>query len=180
MTSSTTSSPSKSYQGPPAQKIQTMFDRIAPSYDRLNNILSLGIHHMWKSKLIKLSGAKLGDQILDCATGTGDLARLFARTVGSEGNVIATDFSEQMLVHAKQRIHPPHLCFEQADVTQLPYEDQRFDVCSISFGIRNVENPLQGIAEMLRVTRPGGRVLIMEFGRSPYRLWRALYHMYAK
>ncbi|MES2854992.1 MAG: class I SAM-dependent methyltransferase, partial [Bdellovibrionota bacterium] len=109
----------QNHQGPPAEKIRAMFNEIAPGYDRANNILSGGIHHLWRKSLVKWSGAKSGDRVLDCATGTGDLAIEFKRAVGTLGTVTGTDFSPEMLkpAPAKAERHGMDIKFEQADVT---------------------------------------------------------------
>jgi demethylmenaquinone methyltransferase/2-methoxy-6-polyprenyl-1,4-benzoquinol methylase len=155
-----------------------MFDVIAHSYDRANNVLSLGIHHLWRRKLVRWSGAESGVRVLDCATGTGDLAIEFKKVVGPEGSVVGSDFSSQMIsmAPAKAQRAGLEIVFEQADVTQLPYAEKSFDVSSISFGIRNVQNRELALRELARVTRPQGRVMILEFGQP--KLW-GLRHLYA-
>lgn len=166
------------YKGPDAGKIQSMFASIAGRYDRANTVLSGGIHHLWRTKAVKWSGAKRGDKVLDCATGTGDLAITFHKAVGESGEVIGTDFVSEMLEHARRKA--PSIPFEVADVTQLPFADARFDISSISFGIRNVDDPGKGLAELARVVRPGGRVMVLEFGQPPGRLFGALYDFYRR
>lgn len=155
------------HQGPQAETIRRMFSQVAGGYDRANNVLSAGIHHLWRKKLVKDSGAKAGDRVLDCATGTGDLALEFKRIVGSTGEVLGTDFCAEMLASAPAKAAAKDLSvtFETADVTALPYADNRFDISSISFGIRNVQDPVKGLSEMARVTRSGGKVMILEFGQ---------------
>ena len=155
-----------------------MFASIARRYDRANTVLSGGVHHLWRRKAVRLSGARRGDAVLDCATGTGDLAIAFAHAVGSEGRVVGTDFVAEMLTVA--RVKAPAITFEVADVTNLPYGDASFDVASISFGIRNVGDPEKGIAEMSRVLRPGGRVVVLEFGQPRSRAFGALYDFYRR
>jgi demethylmenaquinone methyltransferase/2-methoxy-6-polyprenyl-1,4-benzoquinol methylase len=169
------------YKEPQAQMIRKMFSEIAPSYDKANSILSLGIHHLWKKKLVKLSGAHSGDQVLDCATGTGDLALLFKKQVGPGGRVVGTDFCAEILALAPQKAIEQNLdiTFELADVTQLPYTDSAFDISCISFGIRNVDNLQRALSELARVVRPGGRVMIMEFGQIQWPLLRQAYGLYS-
>ncbi len=166
------------YRGPDADRIRTMFGSIARRYDRANTILSAGVHHRWRRKAVRRSGAKAGDRVLDCATGTGDLAIAFRKAVGDRGEVIGTDFTPQMIDLARAK--DPHIRFEVADVTQLPFESLRFDISSIAFGIRNVSDPRRGIAELARVVRSGGRVVVLEFGQPRNRLFRAIYDWYSR
>lgn len=166
--------------GPEATRVRAMFRAIAGRYDRANTVLSAGIHRLWKRRLVRMSAVNRGDRVLDCATGTGDLAFLFADAVGPAGEVVGTDFCDEMLEVAKRKKVPPNVRFEIADVTALSYPDRSFDVASISFGIRNVEGPLGGIAEMARVVRPGGRVMVLEFGQPQNRLWSAIYQWYSR
>lgn len=161
--------------GPDPARIRSMFASIASRYDRANTILSGGVHHLWRRKTVRWSGAKRGDRVLDCATGTGDLAIAF-RKAGAE--VIGTDFVPEMLARAIAKA--PDIRFEVADVTALPYADASFDVASIAFGIRNVGDPRKGIAELARVVKPGGRVMVLEFGQPRSRAFRALYDLYRK
>ncbi len=158
-----------------------MFASIARSYDRANQVLSLGLHHRWRSATVRFSGVGVGDRVLDCATGTGDLALAFRRAVGKTGEVIGTDFCEEMLALAPAKAARARLDvrFESADVLQLPYADGSFDVASIAFGIRNVEDPVRGLREMARVVRPGGRVVILEFGQPGGALFAPLYRFYS-
>ena len=122
---------------PNPEVIRSMFSKVAANYDKGNDILSMGVHHLWRKKLVKLSAAHAGQSVLDCATGTGDLAIEFKKTVGPQGSVIGTDFCAEMLVPAPAKAAAKNLDirFEQADVTQLQYADKSFDITSISFGI---------------------------------------------
>ena len=167
---------------PDPEKIRSMFSKVAARYDKANSVLSVGIHHLWKNKLVDLSGAKAGDATLDCATGTGDLAIAFKKRVGPNGKVIGTDFCEDMLNLAPEKAREQKLSidFEIADVTHLKYADQSFDVTSISFGIRNVNNTLKALDEMARVTKSGGRVMILEFGQMQTPVIKDLYGIYSE
>jgi len=158
-----------------------MFASIARSYDRANQVLSFGLHHRWRSAAVRWSGAREGERVLDCATGTGDLALAFRRAVGVSGEVVGTDFCEEMLALAPAKAAREGLAvrFETADVLALPYADGSFDVASIAFGIRNVEDPARAISEMARVVRDGGRVAILEFGQPGGALFGALYRFYS-
>jgi demethylmenaquinone methyltransferase/2-methoxy-6-polyprenyl-1,4-benzoquinol methylase len=166
------------HTGPDPEKIHSMFAAIAGKYDRTNTILSAGIHHLWRRKTVRWSGAKAGDRVLDCATGTGDLAIAFRKAVGPTGNVVGTDFVPEMIQLAREK--SPDVYFEVADVTNLPYDDATFDVASISFGIRNVGDPKSGIAEMARVVRKGGRVMVLEFGQPRHRAVGGPYTFYSR
>ena len=153
-----------------------MFASIANRYDRANSVLSAGIHHRWRAAAVRMADPKPGDRILDCATGTGDLAIAFHKAVGSRGVVVGTDFTPEMIELARAK--SPDIRFEVADVMNLPYPDNSFDVASISFGIRNVSDPKRGIAELARVVRSGGRIIVLEFGQPPNRAFRSLYDFY--
>lgn len=167
---------------PNPEIIRSMFSKVAANYDKGNNVLSMGIHHLWRKRLVKYSGAKAGDHVLDCATGTGDLAIEFKKNVGATGNVIGTDFCAEMLIPApaKARERGLEIKFEQADVTQLQYADNSVDVSSISFGIRNVGNPVKGLQEMARVTKSGGKVMVLEFGQVRMPILGPLYNFYSQ
>ncbi|KYG66286.1 ubiquinone biosynthesis protein UbiE [Bdellovibrio bacteriovorus] len=166
---------------PNPEIIRSMFSKVAKNYDKGNDILSMGIHHLWRKKLVKYSGAKPGDKVLDCATGTGDLAIEFKKTVGTSGVVIGTDFCKEMLIPApgKAASRGLDIQFEQADVTDLKYQDNSFDISSISFGIRNVGNPGKGLSEMARVTRSGGTVMVLEFGQVDFPVFGPIYNFYS-
>lgn len=168
--------------GPDAEKIRSMFGEIAGGYDLANTVLSAGTHHLWRKSLVKWSGARLGQRVLDCATGTGDLALEFKRAVGDAGEVIGTDFCAEMLSFAPAKAAKRGLSvkFEQADVTDLPYETASFHVASISFGIRNVHDPLKGLSELARVVKPGGSVLVLEFGQPTLPGVQAAYDFYSR
>ena len=164
------------------QTIKGMFSEIAGSYDTANSVLSLGIHHLWKQKLVKLSQVKPGDSVLDCATGTGDLALLFKKSVGPEGTVVGTDFCQEMLNEAPDKAKKQNLDvnFQLADVSDLKFESDSFNTSSISFGIRNVENRTKGLTEMARVTKSGGSVMILEFGQIDTPIIKQGYNFYSQ
>lgn len=153
--------------GPPAEEIRSLFSSVSHGYDQANDFMTFGLVRLWRRRLVRWSHAKAGQAILDCATGTGDLAIEFKRVVGS-GRVIGTDFCAAMLEHAPEKAKQKNLevDFQIADVTQLPFSDRQFDVCSIAYGIRNVENPARALSEMARVVKPGGCVMVLETGEN--------------
>jgi demethylmenaquinone methyltransferase/2-methoxy-6-polyprenyl-1,4-benzoquinol methylase len=161
--------------------VHQMFTQVAPKYDLLNDVLSFGTHRLWRKVAVKRSGAKAGDRVLDCATGTGDLAIDFKHAVGPTGQVLGTDFNADMLktAPAKAKARGLDIAFEVADVMKLPYETARFDVASISFGIRNVDDPTVALQELGRVVKPGGRVVVLEFGQ-PSGLFGGLFRFYSR
>ncbi len=169
-----------SHQQRDPEKIRSMFSKVAANYDRANSVLSMGVHHLWRKKLVQISGAKAGDSVLDCATGTGDLAIEFKSKVGS-GRVVGTDFCLEMLIPApaKAKAHGFDIEFKQADAMNLQFANQEFDLVSISFGIRNVANPAQALKEMARVTKPGGRVMVLEFGQVSLPGFASIYNFYS-
>jgi demethylmenaquinone methyltransferase/2-methoxy-6-polyprenyl-1,4-benzoquinol methylase len=164
-----------------SQQVQSMFADIAPRYDVANDAMSFGLHHMWRRKAVRLSGARPGMSVLDCATGTGDLALAFKRAVGPKGQVVGTDFCEPMLrpAPAKAARAGLEVRFEVADAMKLPYAAATFDLTSISFGIRNVDDPATCLGELARVVKPGGKVVVVEFGQ-PGGVFGALFRVYAR
>lgn len=163
---------------PEAEKVRAMFGEVAPKYDLANTVLSLGIHHLWRRRLVRWSGVRSGDRVLDCATGTGDLAFEFEKVTHE---IVSTDFCEEMLVHARQKALRlgSHVSFDVADVTKLPFASESFDLASISFGIRNVEDPQLGLCELARVVKPGGHVMVLEFGQPRVPIFSGAYRFYS-
>ena len=141
-------------------QVEAMFDRIAGVYDLMNSLMTAGLHHRWRRRAVDLARVGLGDDVLDVASGTGDLAIELADRVGPAGSVIGSDFSEQMLDRA--RVKAPQLEWVQANALALPYVDDRFDAVTVGFGARNFSDLDAGLEEMVRVTRPGGRVVVLE------------------
>jgi len=162
-------------------EVRDMFASIARRYDTANEVLSLGIHKGWRRAAVAISGAKPGMRVLDCATGTGDLALEFKRAVGASGEVIGTDFCAEMLEAAPGKAARAGLDvkFAVADALALPYVDGEFDVASIAFGIRNVDDPVRCLREMARVLKPGGSVVVLEFGQ-PRGAFGALFRAYSR
>ena len=162
-------------------EVQKMFASIAPKYDTTNAVLSLGVHGLWRGTAVRLSQVKPGDAVLDCATGTGDLALAFKRAVGPAGKVTGTDFCAEMLAPAPDKAKRAGLVidFKVADAMDLPFPTASFDVASIAFGIRNVDDPVRCLKEMARVVKPGGRVVVLEFGQ-PAGVFGALFRFYSR
>jgi demethylmenaquinone methyltransferase/2-methoxy-6-polyprenyl-1,4-benzoquinol methylase len=163
-------------------KIQQIFSSVSQGYDLTNDVLSLGIHRLWRRKLVRLAQLKAGQKVLDCATGTGDLAILLKERVGPSGTVVGSDFNPQMLSFAptKALVKGLEIRFEIADVMALPYETASFDVATISFGIRNVADPKKGLEELARVVKPGGQVLVLEFGQPQGLIFGPTYRWYSR
>jgi demethylmenaquinone methyltransferase/2-methoxy-6-polyprenyl-1,4-benzoquinol methylase len=162
-----------------AGQVRAMFDRIAGVYDLLNSAMTAGLHHRWRQRAVDIAGVGPGSRVLDVATGTGDLALELARRVAPAGEVVGSDFSEGMLAHARRKAGAAiDLRFEWGDALDLAYADDSFDAATVGFGVRNFSDLARGLAEMVRVVRPGGRVVVLEFTtptRPPlswfYRLW---------
>jgi demethylmenaquinone methyltransferase/2-methoxy-6-polyprenyl-1,4-benzoquinol methylase len=144
----------------PEPEVRAMFDRIARVYDLINSVMTAGLHHKWRARAADLASAGPGDRVLDVATGTGDLAIELASRVAPSGEVIGSDFSEEMLAHARKKA--PALRFEWGNALELPYGDGEFAASTVGFGARNFSDLDRGIAEMARVVAPGGRVVILE------------------
>jgi len=137
-----------------------MFDRIAGFYDPMNSVMTAGLHHHWRDRAVELSRVRAGDRALDVATGTGDLAVKLAERVGSGGEVVGSDFSESMLDRARAKTSTVR--WEWANAMSLPYRDGEFDAATVGFGARNFSDLDRGLAEMARVVRPGGRIVVLE------------------
>ena len=151
-------------------QVQGMFDRIAPRYDLMNQVMSVGLHHRWRERAAQMADLAAGDRALDCCTGTGDLAFALARRVTASGEVVGIDFSEQMLERAQEKT-PAGLNVEflQGDATNLPFEADSFAAATVAFGIRNIPDRAAALSEMARVVTPGGRIVILEI-TTPTRL----------
>ena len=157
-------------------QVRAMFDRIAGFYDVMNSVMTAGLHHRWRSRAVDLAEVGPGSQVLDVASGTGDLAIELARRVAPTGDVIGSDFSEEMLERARQKA--PGLTWEWGNALDLPYASARFDAATVGFGARNFSDLDQGLSEMARVVKPGGKVVVLEITtphKPPlstfYRVW---------
>jgi demethylmenaquinone methyltransferase/2-methoxy-6-polyprenyl-1,4-benzoquinol methylase len=165
-----------------AARVRDLFGAIAPRYDLINDLQSFGLHRLWKRRALRLARVQPGEQALDLCCGTGDLALALAR---AGAPTVGLDFSDAMLARAKARAaaRPPSaapVTFVRGDALQLPFADGRFDVITIAYGLRNLADLDAGLREMLRVARPGGRVVILDFGRPRHPLWRAGYLAYLR
>ncbi|MEA2359554.1 MAG: demethylmenaquinone methyltransferase / 2-methoxy-6-polyprenyl,4-benzoquinol methylase [Solirubrobacteraceae bacterium] len=157
-------------------QVRAMFDRIAGFYDLMNSVMTAGLHHRWRARAADLAGVGPGDRALDVACGTGDLAVELARRVGPTGEVIGSDFAQEMLERA--RVKAPELSWEWGNALDLPYASGRFDAATVGFGARNFSDLDRGLSEMTRVVKRGGRVVVLEITtprRPPlstfYSLW---------
>lgn len=166
-----------------AEKVAEVFHSVASRYDLMNDVLSGGMHRLWKRQTIELSGVRRGNQVLDIAGGTGDLARKFSGLVGPEGQVVLADINDSMLKVGRDRLLDKGVAgnvrFVQADAECLPFPDNHFDVVTIAFGLRNVTHKERALESMLRVLKPGGRLLILEFSKPGNALWSKLYDTYS-
>jgi demethylmenaquinone methyltransferase / 2-methoxy-6-polyprenyl-1,4-benzoquinol methylase len=164
------------------ERIQRMFGKIAPWYDFLNHFLSLNIDTTWRRKLTKLAPPTPGKPVLDLCTGTGDLAFALDRAAKEQCEITASDFCPEMLELARKkgerRGTTERIAFHEADAQALPFPSDRYDLVTVSFGLRNITDTRKGLAEMVRVAAPGGRVAILEFSRPTGRILGPLYRFY--
>ncbi len=165
-----------------SEAVRQMFAGIAEQYDRANSVLSFGLHYQWRRRAVAYSGVQPGAQVLDLCTGTADLALAFARRVGAEGRVVATDFCDAILRLGLQKAHKKAalLTFALADAQALPFPDARFDCVTVAFGLRNVDCLGTALREMHRVLRAGGVALVVEFGQPQNRVFGSVYRAYSR
>ncbi len=158
-----------------AQRVRGVFDSVAGKYDLMNDLMSMGLHRAWKAYTVAVANVREGDRVLDIAGGTGDLARAFAKKVGARGLVVHTDINEAMLRQGRNRlldeglVLPTSIC----DAERLPFDSGSFDLVSVAFGLRNMTHKERALAEMNRVLRAGGRLLVLEFSKVASPLTKA-------
>jgi demethylmenaquinone methyltransferase / 2-methoxy-6-polyprenyl-1,4-benzoquinol methylase len=150
-----------------ARRVRSVFDSVASRYDLMNDLMSAGLHRVWKRFTVEIAGLRPGAQVLDLAGGTGDLARLFAKAVGPTGRVILSDINHAMLVEGRDKTIDRGLALPvvQCNAEALPFKDRTFDAVAIGFGLRNVTRKELALSEMRRILRPGGAALVLEFSR---------------
>ena len=155
-----------------AGKVRGVFSSVAGSYDVMNDLMSFGLHRLWKAFTVQIAGVRKGDRVLDVAGGTADLSLAFAKKVGPTGQVWLTDINHAMLSVGRDRVVDKGflLPVAQCDAEKLPFPDNHFDVVTVAFGLRNMTHKDQAIAEMRRVLKPGGRLLVLEFSK----VWKPL------
>jgi demethylmenaquinone methyltransferase / 2-methoxy-6-polyprenyl-1,4-benzoquinol methylase len=159
-----------------ARRVAGVFDSVASNYDLMNDVMSGGLHRIWKAFTVRQANVRPGMKVLDIAGGTGDLARAFARAAGADGEVWLTDINASMLAAGRDRLLDAGLMLPlaQCDAEKLPFPDGHFDVATVAFGLRNMTHKEIALAEMLRVLKPGGRLLVLEFSR----VWKPLAPLY--
>ena len=166
-----------------AGRVAGVFHSVAGNYDLMNDLMSAGIHRLWKHMTIEMSGVRKGHKVLDIAGGTGDLAAKFWKIVGSEGSVVLADINESMLKVGRDRLIDrgitENVTFSQADAQYLPFPDNTFNVITIAFGLRNVTDKDMALRSMLRVLKPGGKLLILEFSKPTSSLLSKIYDTYS-
>ena len=166
-----------------ARKVAEVFHSVANKYDLMNDLMSLGLHRIWKRIAVEMTGLRAGQRVLDLAGGTGDLAALMAPLVGNQGEVVLSDINASMLDVGRARLVDRgivgNVTFIQADAESLPFPDNHFDCITIAFGLRNVTNKDRALASMLRVLKPGGRLLVLEFSKPTLAALRPIYDAYS-
>jgi demethylmenaquinone methyltransferase/2-methoxy-6-polyprenyl-1,4-benzoquinol methylase len=166
-----------------ASMVGDVFHSVAGKYDVMNDVMSFGIHRIWKQITLDQSGVRPGHTVLDIAGGTGDLAKQFSKRVGSKGSVVLADINASMLAVGRERLTNEgvvgNLQYTQCDAESLPFEDDTFDCITIAFGLRNVTKKENALMSMLRVLKPGGRLLILEFSKPVLPLLSKVYDAYS-
>lgn len=175
------------YKDVPVEEKQAMvadvFHSVAAKYDVMNDLMSFGVHRLWKRFTIDMSGARPGNKILDLAGGTGDLTKKFSKIVGPSGKVVLADINSSMLEVGRERLtnqgYVGNIEYVQANAQHLPFEDNTFDVITIAFGLRNVTDKDEALRSMFRVLKPGGRLLVLEFSQTNNPLLKKAYDLYS-
>lgn len=166
-----------------ARLVRGVFDSVAERYDLMNDVMSMGTHRLWKREFVATAGIQTGDEVLDLAGGTGDIAALLSKRVGSSGRVVLSDINAAMLSVGRKRLEDKGIAgnmeYALANAETLPFDSQRFDAVTIAFGLRNVTDKAAALAEMHRVLKPGGRVHILEFSEVRAEPLKKLYDGYS-
>jgi demethylmenaquinone methyltransferase/2-methoxy-6-polyprenyl-1,4-benzoquinol methylase len=166
-----------------AGRVRQVFDSVADKYDLMNDLMSFGIHRLWKRQAIELSGVRRGQRVLDLAAGTGDLSARFSGLVGNDGLVIFSDINAAMLSRGRDRMadegHVGNVEYVQADAQHLPFPTDQFDCVTIGFGLRNVTDKQLALDAIFRVVRPGGRLLVLEFSKPTIKPLEKVYDLYS-
>ena len=166
-----------------AGHVRAVFDSVADRYDLMNDLMSLGVHRLWKRQAVELAGVRRGQRVLDLAGGTGDLAERFAGIVGPTGEVVLTDINAAMLTRGRDRLVDlglvGNLHYALVNAEALPFPQDHFDCVTIGFGLRNVTHKQRALEEMFRVLRPGGRALVLEFSHPTSRPLQKAYDLYS-
>lgn len=165
------------------QMVASVFHSVAAKYDIMNDLMSFGIHRLWKRFTIDCSGVRKGQRVLDLAGGTGDLTAKFSRIVGETGRVVLADINDSMLKVGRDKLRNKglgnNISYVQANAEALPFPDNHFDLITIAFGLRNVTNKDKALASMQRVLKPGGRLLVLEFSKPQHEIMNKLYDFYS-
>ena len=169
--------------GEKAKRVRAVFDSVASRYDLMNDLMSMGVHRLWKRFAVELAGIRPGQRVLDLASGTGDLAARFAALVGPQGLVVMSDINAAMLEQGRARMADQGLVgnvsYAQINAERLPFPDNSFDCISIGFGLRNVTDKQHALASMQRALKPGGRVLVLEFSHPVNKSFKSVYDLYS-
>jgi len=165
-----------------AGQVRQVFDSVADNYDLMNDLMSFGVHRLWKRFAINMAAPKPGQQVLDLAGGTGDLTRLMAPGVGPSGQIVLADINAAMLENGRRQLLDKgvsgNVTFAQVNAEQLPFADNRFDLVTMAFGLRNVTDKQRALESIFRVLKPGGRLLVLEFSR-PVAALKPVYDFYS-
>lgn len=165
------------------QMVAGVFHSVAAKYDVMNDLMSFGIHRLWKRFTIDCSGVRKGQKVLDLAGGTGDLTAKFSRIVGEAGQVVLADINDSMLKVGRDKLRNKglgsNIAYVQANAEELPFPDNHFDLITIAFGLRNVTDKDKALASMQRVLKPGGRLLVLEFSQPQHEIMNKLYDFYS-
>ncbi len=165
------------------QRVQSVFSSVAKNYDIMNDVMSFGMHRIWKKIALSFCGARAGSFILDVAGGTGDLSAALAKRVGSEGKVFLLDINASMIQVGRERLydrgHIQNVCYLQSNMEHIAIKDNSLDCVVVGFGLRNTTNKDQALKDFYRVLKPGGRLVILEFSKPTNPLFKAIYDQYS-